>query len=83
MDTNGKNGNGTWKNYVLTIISGLILIAIVGTIVFERDTAKELGKHEERLIYLERRIDEKTISRFTSEDGRRLEVRIERLEQHK
>lgn len=94
MDTNGKNGNGTWKNYVLTIISGLILVAIVGSIIFERDVAKNLGELEVKIEYNAKRIDEKTLSRFTREDFDRemhnrdlerirIEHRIENLEQQR
>lgn len=85
--SSNTNGNGTWKNYILTIISGLILTAIVGSIIFERDTAALLGKYGERLTYLERRIDERTLSRFSREDANkelgRLELRIERLEKQR
>lgn len=92
-ETNG-NGNGTWKNWVLGIISGLILVAIVGSIVFERDVAKTLGELEVRIEYNAKRIDEKTLSRFTREDFERemknrdldrtrLEHRIENLEQQR
>jgi hypothetical protein len=60
--------NGGFSGWVLGIVAGLILTAIVGSIIFERDVAKTLGEHEERLKYLSIRIDEKTASRFSRED---------------
>lgn len=85
------NGNGGFKSWVLGIVAGLILIAIVGSIIFERDVAKSLGEHEVQIRYNASRIDEKTQSRFTRDDferemkGRdldrqRIERRIEALE---
>lgn len=67
----GNGNNGRWSSWVLGIVAGLILIAIVGSIIFERDVAKTLGEHEVQIKYMADRINEKTLDRFTRSDFER------------
>lgn len=80
-----RNGGSNWSSWVLGIVSGLILVAIVGSIIFERDVARTLGEHEVQIKNLTIRIDERTLSRFTRDDFEReirnRDRRLELLEQ--
>lgn len=68
--TNGRNGNG-WITWVLGIVSSLILAAIIASVAFNYTVSNTLGRHDERLDSLSRRVDERTLSRFTREDFER------------
>lgn len=74
-DTNGKK-NGTWQGWVVGICASLVVVAVVGVIIAERETAKTLGDHAARIMVNETAIRERTISRFTREDADRMEARL-------
>lgn len=67
---NGRNGNG-WITWVLGIVSSLILASIIASVAFNYNVAGTLGRHDVLLDALNRRIDERTLSRFTREDFER------------
>lgn len=92
MEINGNGRNGTWRNWVIGIAGALIIMAVAGEIVANREIVRQLAEHEERLRTLDVRLNERTVSRFTREDADRelrsrdvahdkLESRVLRLEQ--
>jgi hypothetical protein len=57
-----NNRNGSWKSWVIGILSGLIIAAIVGSIVVDREVAALLSGHTARLDEVERVQRERLLS---------------------